>query len=340
VFSRQLPDSLQELWLSSSEGCRKELLLTSEINIGPAFSYNNGRGLVVWVEGFDAYELIALRFSYDDVEDRIDTGSPQSLATAGPSEYFFDVDTWANYDPTATQELVSLIKLNSDLLTLELIDLADCNANSCSAQELIGLNDAEQEACIDGAATFDSTPEDYPECFKTSAARFSPAGDALIAGAEAPGWISVLRTLFSRGQTGWEALSVEMVAVDRISDCERASLTTFAGAVTSISGREIYAFSSCEGFQQGAGLRDQRLYFLDVQACRENPRNWQGCLSTDLQSGDINGTNPSWFPNGEILYGGFTDTTLDSLRVFDPILSRPMNDRTVVSDASLGDAGL
>ncbi len=94
------------------------------------------------------------------------------------------------------------------------------------------------------------------------------------------------------------------------------------------------------GFQQGRGLRDQRLYFLDVSICMSDPRDWQSCQASGLESGNYNGVGPNWLVNGEILYGGFTSKTLDSLRVFDPNLSSPANDREVIKNAESGDSGL
>jgi hypothetical protein len=355
--------------VSSSEGCRIEKLADIKAGAGPAFSYDNGQGLIAWAEGFDTYDLHVLRFSVDENDESKpvtnNSGPVLVLETQQPTqtddtlEYFFGLDVRSDYSAVDPVELVAIYSLidfangSGERGQERSIRVLDLNAASITPNVVWSITSNAATDCIGDGPSFDPRLNNGHLCMvPDGGVDFSQSGShiyfhsASTVGPFDDRWHAQNR--LARPQEGWVSgsSSPELLYTSQIFDCV-ADAMPFAddSMLMELPGqgvREVFVANACVGFQKG-GLRDQRLYFLDVEACAvDSDSRWQNChidIST-LYSGQIHGRGASWRDDGEVLYGGFESKTLDSIRAFDPMGAPAINDREIVSQGETPDSSL
>ena len=360
---RERKSTTDELYLSSSEGCFTVKLADIDARQGPALSYNNGLGLVAWIEGSD-YDLWIMRFSVDPDDGVAITTEPELMVNTeqpeanGHLERFFGVDVWTDYsDASSPIEIVSLYSLLDFAgdgsgtagrdLRIKLVDLPSCtSSSSCEVRTLASSTIDEALDCM-GPGPFDPSASDGQPNWRCLIAngtpKFSASGDALYFRINQPGidadgiWRGTVRV--QRPADGWWPSS------GSYSDPQLVFLNTGHGSIPSrgqvvdlnLDGslKPVIAAHACIGMS--GGVSDCRIYFLDVEACMADPHSgWQRCQAESLYTGQIAGFGPSWWISSstgevEVIYYGWGNRYFDTIRAFDPTLNPIVNDRQLIS---------
>lgn len=344
--------TVTDLMVSSSESCRTDKLAEISVGSEPAYSFSDGRGVVVW--SVDSTDIWILRFTVDSGGTISIVEDPHALIGAISDPNFESVGLVRPDVSTITgNERISFLEAKhrsdgSGVRNLYVLNPSVCDQSPCTLSEADLILEFDSEIAVSDpncgyGAGFDPTVEGFDaNCLVPNKPTWNTGGSALyytassIRSASDVQWAGTGRLTFDG--TSWSDPSL-LVVSDKW-DCE-ADAVPFGGRAGTISldgvDTEIIAASTCVGFE--SGLRDQRIFFLDAEQC-SNTKGWYECEATYLYSGQIKGIDPSWRDSdGNILYGGFSSQTLDSVRAFDPTTNPSVNDRELVSKGERSDSG-
>jgi hypothetical protein len=343
--------------MASSEGCRVVHIAEGQLD-HVAFSYDHNQGLVAWSERAGNGDIVAMRFSIDQTLDKgsINLGDPSVVLelqhpteTDNSREIPLDLDVWVDYSTSTPAELVAVTSLvdfdrgsdqASSVRSIKVLDLS----NPLSANTVWSITSDYALSCMGSGPSFDPRTGDGHLClvpagrlFFTRSASYLFFHSESDSGPFEQQWAAMNR--IERPIGGWMSgtSTPELIYAHQNNDCAPGSMPVADDAIViDVPGRgprEVLVANACIGFQSGEGLRDQRLYFLDAESCASDPsKQWDAChlAPPTLYSGEIHGRGASWRSDGQVLYNGFTDATLDSIRVFDPLAAPAVNDRELI----------
>ena len=346
VFAREKKGNANgsDLMLASSEACRVEKLADIGSHRDVSLSYVDGRGLVAWSETTSG-DVNLIQFTVDEGDAALPVTAEPATAfqDSDPSTGRIDLDTWIDADD-AYKAYVFLATASSGLpdrrFALKVVDVSDPS----TVNILRTTSQAAAQAC-EGAGPFDPRVESAHLCLWPTDGFFGVNGGHIYYQARSSHdygerWIATLRIAQPAG--GWLTApsEPELVVASQNFDCVVDALPINSSVTNAEVGgveKTLMVGSACLGIGH-KGLRDQRLFFMDVEACVADPlADWQNChIPMDAYSGQIHGVRGSWREDNQVIYGGFEPKTLETIRAFAP-LDANIDDRALVSDAWPGD---